>query len=574
MRGALLLLVTALPTAGQYFRGVNLAGAEFGQDVLPGTFGTHYWFNSDASFRYFAGKGLNIVRVPLRWERLQPVLRGPLASDYLARLKQNAAWAQAHGGKILIEIHNFGRYKINGLTECILDNPCPGTTGVSTVDFIDLWERLSDEFRNEAGVYAYDLMNEPHQMGSANWKAISQAVLDAIRRKDDDTLIMIPGDDWSSANRWVRAHGSTAWITDPANNFAYEAHLYFDSDESGSYSKPAGFTGTSYDYQFTRVPGLATIGRTRVTNFLDWCRLNNVRGFLGEFGVPNDDERWLAVLDGFLALVDEAGFDAAYWAAGEWWGDYALSVQPRGNFDQDRPQLAALLAHPGVQFLASVSAASGAPLLAPDSLAAGYGVRLLPEGAPLDDVAVEVKDAIGAVLPAAVIAASPAQVNFRVPDGAVPGRAQVWVKHAGRYTAGGTLRLAPVAPALFSANSDGQGIAAAQFVRLRPDGALSFENVARFDSELRRFVPEPVAFAAGERMFLALYGTGFRNSVEARLAVGGVEVRLTYLGSQPTIAGLDQANAELPAALAGRGEVPVVLTADGRESNTVTVAFR
>jgi len=30
-------------------------------------------------------------------------------------------------------------------------------------------------------VYAYDLMNEPHDMGLGNWKTISQAVVDAIR---------------------------------------------------------------------------------------------------------------------------------------------------------------------------------------------------------------------------------------------------------------------------------------------------------------------------------------------------------------------------------------------------------
>ena len=59
-------------------RGVNLCGAEFGETHLPGVHGVDYTYNSEASFRYFASRGLGLLRLPLRWERLQPALGGPL----------------------------------------------------------------------------------------------------------------------------------------------------------------------------------------------------------------------------------------------------------------------------------------------------------------------------------------------------------------------------------------------------------------------------------------------------------------------------------------------------------------
>src|SRR5205085_2256206 len=83
------------------------------------------------------------------------------------------------------------------------------------------------------------------------------SVLNAIRANQDDKLVLIPGDSWSSANRWVTVHGPAGWIEDPANNFVYEAHQYFDSDESGTYR-------LSYDAELARNSDLANVGKTRV----------------------------------------------------------------------------------------------------------------------------------------------------------------------------------------------------------------------------------------------------------------------------------------------------------------------
>jgi hypothetical protein len=45
---------------------------------------------------------------------------------------------------------------------------------------------------------------------------------------------------------------------------------------------------------------------------------------------------------GFLRELDRDGMDSCYWAAGEWWGDYPLSLQPRKDFTEPAPQLALL----------------------------------------------------------------------------------------------------------------------------------------------------------------------------------------------------------------------------------------
>jgi hypothetical protein len=51
------------------------------------------------------------------------------------------------------------------------------------------------------------------------WEAASQRALDAIRSGGDGRLVLVQGYEWAGAQRWPANH-PTAWISDPANNFA------------------------------------------------------------------------------------------------------------------------------------------------------------------------------------------------------------------------------------------------------------------------------------------------------------------------------------------------------------------
>ena len=318
-------------------RGVNLAGPEFGTGL--GTLHTTYTFNSEKSYRHFSERGLTLIRVPIKWERIQPVLGGPLDPQYLGGLKQNVSWAKAHGCRIVIDLHNYGRYSLQGRTS-VIDNAYEGEIKVSSAHLAQLWTSLSAEFKGEPAVYAYGLMNEPHEMGTADWKAISQAVVAAIRKAGDTKLLLVPGTAWSSATNWAKYNGPRSWIDDPAGNFKYEAHVYFDRDRSGAYK-------LSYDEELAKNPELPNVGAARLADFTSWCAENGVGGFLGEYAAPNTDPRWLTVLENFLTALDAAGMDWTYWAGGEWWGSYPCSVQPREGFTVDAPQMDVLRRHLG-----------------------------------------------------------------------------------------------------------------------------------------------------------------------------------------------------------------------------------
>src|SRR5205823_3037066 len=110
----------------------------------------------------------------------------------------------------------------------------------------------------------------------------------------------------------------------------------------------------------------------------------------------------------------------------------------------------------------------------------------------LGDVMVRVTDSAGAAAFAGLLYVSPDQINLQMPAAMAPGRARIAVLRGGAIVAAGSMQIAPNAPAIFTANSAGFGLAAAQVIRVKPDGAKIYEPV----------FPGPIGFdEPGERLF-------------------------------------------------------------------------
>ncbi|HKQ73921.1 MAG TPA: M12 family metallopeptidase [Blastocatellia bacterium] len=236
--------------------------------------------------------------------------------------------------------------------------------------------------------------------------------------------------------------------------------------------------------------------------------------------------------------------------------------------------------------LTSVSAASYNGELAAESIVASFGQNLaagtafatgIPLPTQLAGATVKVKDALGVERDAPLFFVSPNQINYQIPSGASGGIATITVyDSSGKSMATGMVPITMAAPALFSANSSGQGVPAASVLRVRGDTQL-YESVARYDAQLQQFVPAPIDLGPeGDLVFLILYGAGFRAAGAAGVTVkiGDEEAELLYAGAAPGFVGLDQANVRIPRNLIGKGEVTIQLTADNRSANTVTINIR
>jgi len=239
----------------------------------------------------------------------------------------------------------------------------------------------------------------------------------------------------------------------------------------------------------------------------------------------------------------------------------------------------------GGPVVASISAASYNGELAADSIAAAFGENLaagtaiattLPLPTTLGGVTVKVKDAAGTERDAPLFFVSSSQINYQVPTGTGVGIANIAVQSGGQIVATGTVPITAAAPALFSANSSGEGVPAASLLRVRGD-AQFYEQVARYDGQQQRFVPLQLDLGPeGDQVFLILFGTGFRASGTGGViaTIGDEDAEVLYAGPAPGFAGLDQANVRIPRSLIGKGEVTILLTADNRSANAVTINIK
>ena len=236
--------------------------------------------------------------------------------------------------------------------------------------------------------------------------------------------------------------------------------------------------------------------------------------------------------------------------------------------------------------LAALSAASFKTPLAPESIGSVFGKLLSVSTATnsnaslpltLNGTSLKVRDSNCIERPAPLFFVSPAQLNFLLPAETATGTATLIAQNDAGEVSLGNINISRVAPGIFTANANGQGLAAALALRIKADGQQAYEPAARFDDATKRFAAVPVDLSnADDRVFLLLFGTGWRNRSDLSnvvVTIGGQRIEATFAGAQGS-PGLDQINLRLPRTLAGRGEVDVVLQVDGQTANTVRVSFK
>ncbi|MCI5119682.1 MAG: glycoside hydrolase family 5 protein [Candidatus Electrothrix sp. AUS4] len=347
-----IVLSPSLLHAKLKYVGVNLAGAEFGvwdDDVkLPGVYETDYIYPTSAEVDYYMSKGMNTFRLPFRWERLQRTLLADFDADELNRMDTFVDYATAKGAYVIIDPHNFHRYDPDPADHQKSEQGLIGSD-VPDAAFADLWGRLAAHYKGNSRVI-FGLMNEPNTMPTAQLVGSENAAIVAIREAGASNLILVSGNHWSGAWSWNEEEegGANAEymlnIVDSGNNFAFEVHQYMDDDYSGS---SPDITGNN-----------PMTGVNRLTDFTNWLKTYNRKGFLGEFAVANSrvgtgtEDVGDEVIDNMLSYMErnsDVWLGWTWWAGGPWWGEYMFTLEPTNlglsSQGSDRPAMAVLQQH-------------------------------------------------------------------------------------------------------------------------------------------------------------------------------------------------------------------------------------
>jgi uncharacterized protein (TIGR03437 family) len=183
--------------------------------------------------------------------------------------------------------------------------------------------------------------------------------------------------------------------------------------------------------------------------------------------------------------------------------------------------------------------------------------------------------------PAPLLFVGPTQLNFQVPPGVAPGDsvAAQLTKPDGT-TLLTTLRVTATAPGIFSVPQNGQG----QGAVLNQDNSINGSPQALVGAKLgaRGSVIQIFATGAGETTPALAAGEAAPASgnplvltkVQPTVTIGGKNAKVLFSGMAPGFVGLWQINAEIPQDVTPGPVVPLVITAGGVQSNTVTIAVQ
>jgi endoglucanase len=291
--------------------GVNLAGAEFGD--LPGRHTYEYQYPSSEDVAYFADLGFNCLRVPFRWERLQPALRGDFAPEEEGLIARLVGDITGRGLVAVLDPHNYAKRLID--SDKWSSEHLIGSQAVPTDAFVDFWRRLALMFKDNDRVI-FGLMNEPAGISADAWLQIANRAIVAIRDTGAKNLLTVPGTAYTGAHSWLSSgNAALAGVIDPLNHFAIEVHQYFDDNSSGT--SPKATSGSC--------------GSDRLRDFQNWARKNRLKAFLGEFAAAANPASLNALADicQEMSANPDVWLGWTAWAAGPFWPpDYMFNLGP------------------------------------------------------------------------------------------------------------------------------------------------------------------------------------------------------------------------------------------------------
>jgi len=152
-----------------------------------------------------------------------------------------------------------------------------------------------------------------------------------------------------------------------------------------------------------------------------------------------------------------------------------------------------------------------------------------------------------------VLSFSDSQINISVPDAAGTGVGSVVVYINGNVTAADDVSVSNDNPGIFTVSQNGDG-----------------EAIALLTSAMQYTRAPFNAKTAGQPSVIALFGTGWRNSLPLTVKIGGQTATVEYAGAAGSLNGLDQLNVQIPNGVTGTASV-VITTASGATSRSDVV---
>lgn len=332
--------VTAALRSTPFSKGVNFSAwfESYSAESIPFTRYTEQDFIDAKSL------GADVIRLPIRMHSMTngapDYILNPL---FLKFLDIAIDWAEKHELYIIIDNHSF--------------DPVLATSPDIAGILIPVWEQIARRYKDRSDLVIYEILNEPHGISDTLWGEIQGKAIDAIRRIDQDRLIIVGGTDYNSIGKlfalprysdpnliytfhfydpYLFTHQGASWGSPPV--LTTLAGVPFPADRSRMPRIPPDLRGTwienSLNHSYSRDATPARI-RAALDRAVAFALERDVPIFCGEFGVfmiqsPNEDRvRWYEIV---TAALDKRNISRTSW---DYYGGFGIFNSERGRFNHD-----------------------------------------------------------------------------------------------------------------------------------------------------------------------------------------------------------------------------------------------
>ncbi len=268
------------------FKGVALPNGVYNV-VYPYKLASSDYESTDLDYERIAGLGMNCVRFYVQYTWLTDEDQ----FDFYNFLDNQIKLAKKHGIYIILNLHYFG--EAENVKRGIDDGFYKGS---SKYDLVGFWKKISDRYKDEETIAAYDLLNEPTTSSKLTEKRLYEKYSEIIStiRANGDKHIVIVSDPVNKFDNELRndIKDSNPFIKLDDNNVIYQFHWYqpiefthqgfFESDyfELGA-EYPTEKKIDSYRGGYYKAPYVADTGGNWVEYKTPWIDLSEANCSLG-----------------------------------------------------------------------------------------------------------------------------------------------------------------------------------------------------------------------------------------------------------------------------------------------------
>lgn len=233
----------------------------------------------------------------------------------MKRIDTFLVWAEKYGIKAVLDLQvgpgtDNSEFGSNKMSWSIKDQDL----------LVDVWRKMAAHYKGNRMIYAYDILNEPREddyvydpNGGVEWQLLVERVIEAIRKIDADTPILVEATCWSGPQGFLNLK--------PVNsrNLIYSPHFY----------SPSVYTTQGiYDWkQIFKYPGKIVNDywdkerlRKELEPVIAFQKKYNVPIYVGEFSTVRWAPGAAQWLKDTVEIFEENGWDWSYHAFREYDG--------------------------------------------------------------------------------------------------------------------------------------------------------------------------------------------------------------------------------------------------------------